>query len=519
MIKNNILKSILLLLTLFNSFSTVSMDDPNKLGDKIKEESNVEYEDNFKDLQKNINEYYHLLYNHYYGQNKKYIVSTELSNLLNDIYKATLHDKEKYIFNLNNVLEKIIIKHRGNKDKNCLIICNNINAIVEKFNIGITKNKKTIGFEIETSYIKIFTKSENHIGFFIKNNNFPIWEIEDDTQDDYIEKENYYNLEIKTLGGLYKKDICIEMINKTTDFLSKIYLYNGNNNFNEENLLKNFFNGKEDFISFYGDTDHNFFVKNKKYNLNSYSIKPQITYKLPLKNIPDLFEHLQDLSVSQTAELLLSILKNKKELIPSPNSDLIKKHQIDILNYLLKTGSIQLIGNEKISPSVKGLCFLFIDYWLKLFVGDFEVKTDLELKSSLSVMSRISFKNMYNSLEQKEKYDFIEIFQGVIDFLPEKLNKNIVKYSAFKKIYSNVMDIKKWFDSIIYDDKEYIINKSYTDFLSPPIHLDSSYSMGKYSINDKNFALVEVRCYNPVNIDQLSNFLKLESEWFFEKMK
>ena len=85
-----------------------------------------------------------------------------------------------------------------------------------------------MGFEIETSAIKVRAEDNERIGFTFSRKGTPIWRIEDDTLDHAFEKDVFFehnkNLECKTFTGLDDKEALID-VSKSMDKLLKQLLF------------------------------------------------------------------------------------------------------------------------------------------------------------------------------------------------------------------------------------------------------------------------------------------------------
>ena len=197
------------------------------------------------------------------------------------------------------------------------------------------------------------------------------------------------------------------------------------------------------------------------------------------------------------------------------------------------------------SKKVIGLSYLFLFYWESLFHnGIRDISEEPGPKSSLAIMSRIPFSEMYDHcLNEHEKEQFIKLFDDVINKNGKKFL--LIDYVQDTDVERDNINLLEWYNSIINrnentsssNSKKKLTKKDkkarsarkpsrstigtrYVDLLSPPPQLNGGYGMGAYAI-DPTYpaAIVEVRGYPKVfdaNIENVYNLLTGEANWFFE---
>ena len=163
--------------------------------------------------------------------------------------------------------------------------------------------QKLMGIEIETSAIKIESPDPDHkIGFTIELSPGKMWMMEEDTSDDTFSSDLSYagydrNLELKTVGGFNQVDI-YHVINPMKDLLS----------FFHASARPSLQITAPMLSSLLGTT-----VTAELTNLPEVSIKakeddtsvrPQITYQLPLHLVPQVFERLKFLGHEKVNDFL-----------------------------------------------------------------------------------------------------------------------------------------------------------------------------------------------------------------------
>lgn len=467
--------------------------------------------------------------------------------------------------------------------------------------------KCLMGFEIETSVFKTPHIITDMKIFTVKNNHRkPIWAFTSDTVDGLSkerESDSLFNIECKTLGGLDH-----ESVTKASDEVEKTFLLlmelcreqmNNDTEIDEINLLTipNFIIQWSDYFS---DTKKfTILMSNKEDFHKKLRVYLHITYCLPLHYISIVFKRIGTLAKhasignfinktkfrllkqyeDQSESYFIDQIKNLKVMIDIKKIELenlkskegIMQSKISEYEESLKNLSsiyiatcrrlekktqnsiillIDKLEEEENSPAI-GLAYMFVYYVFSLFSNNTELIFDEPgPKTTLGIMSRVPFSEMYDGLSDEEK----EKFKRII----EKNFKNyfhikIRRYKAFvaltddnlmdqyyilyddqksehlefkKKLKNNLINLGMWYLSVI-NVKKRIENR---DLLSPPpgCHDDISlYSMGAYrnAQISRNYALIEVREYSnitfqnlPINLDNFKKMIDTESNWFFQIM-
>ena len=393
--------------------------------------------------------------------------------------------------------------------------------------------QKLMGIEIETSAIKIESPDPDHkIGFTIELSPGKMWMMEEDTSDDTFSSDLSYagydrNLELKTVGGFNQVDI-YHVINPMKDLLS----------FFHASARPSLQITAPMLSSLLGTT-----VTAELTNLPEVSIKakeddtsvrPQITYQLPLHLVPQVFERLKFLGhekvndfldcLDPTVPLTFDETKINEKLLHRKlmmrNAARNQKLQLFFKRDIAET--IQNITHGA-SPNVKGFCYLFLYYWYVIFNNKENQAEESEPgpKKSLAIISRVPVSQIFDKLSSQEKLEVQTILGPIIT----------VHGSAFRiKAYSNYdgqtitspATILNWYGSII-NLAERIEG---VDLLSPPPGLEEGYSMGALDIDtdSSGFPLIEVRGYAKIPLDtglglpvisNLHQLVQIEAVWFF----
>lgn len=386
----------------------------------------------------------------------------------------------------------------------------------------------------------------------------PFWEIHPDTPTSTCDCESptrCINLEFATIGGLSKKRFK-ESIKDAGYLFGNFNIYGFDQKFEKgqdfrfmsktsQSLIRereSLYYGSDGFVQVLNgfgtsDTEHMRPREN-----GTFGCKPQVTVSL-FKDFS--FEFLlRSLKISEA-------IKNKmflKIFYGNFVSNLEKNYYLNFLNqFMIDTKDVNVFANGE--ESAKSLAFFICYYFIMLFdVRNFR-RDGLELKYSLTIMSRIAFSDMYDALSQTSKnqtctfilnlcstmesskiHESIEKNTQCNLITPETLEKcenfKLINYinEESNKIHPENEDdrltFSKWLLSIVHEkfrlpliklieepDSE-ILPK--TDLLSPPKGLrimgkdeieannEYRYGMGKYFLDDKNVVLVELRSLNRI---------------------
>jgi hypothetical protein len=180
------------------------------------------------------------------------------------------------------------------------------------------------------------------------------------------------------------------------------------------------------------------------------------------------------------------------------------------------------------SPS-QGLALLFGYYVYCLFSKNIPADTDEPgPKPELGIMSRVSFSEMFDSLNNNNKKHFCELIQ---DHFQGMFNNKLVSYITLeggKLPETERITLLAWHTSIIDQSRRNVISGK--DLLYPPplCHsLDNPYGMGAFNLHAPMHTLVEVRAYsvrdlksqNIVTLDNFISFMQGEVRWFFDEVR
>ncbi|MGI4851933.1 MAG: hypothetical protein ACRYGR_08330 [Janthinobacterium lividum] len=400
-----------------------------------------------------------------------------------------------------------------------------------------------MGIEVETSSIKIKSSVPGiDFPFSLKNNKIALFCLEEDTPDRTFDNDPRYtkfgkNLEIRTIDG-YNYD----QINRLSSVISLIL-----NDINQEARDK-VLSIEESYLNkITGPTDYQIIPQKKKGKFEitlkdpNFTIIPtvrlQISYQLPLEEIPRVFQHLSNLKhkdikpfvddLDPTIGLKESNFEEYKNKINKPNPTFKDKFLFKTYRSIIKSETVAKYFKENIAQEfsalrqnkAKGLIQMFLFYWHSLFNDKEGMSNENGLKPYLGIMSRVPFSMLYDTLDEENKKDFNTFFNNRKEGLKEEAFK-LRTYHPDPEAVSRIT-LSNWFDSIIDEDKRvYDINNYYkVDIMSPPPTPErSSNSMGALDMNSSNgHALIEVRAYS--TLEPGLTFLKDLSQYklLFEK--
>lgn len=409
--------------------------------------------------------------------------------------------------------------------------------------IAVPLPQKLMGIEIETSTLKLASPTTSKIGFYfrIPSDGRCIWILEEDTLDPTFSEsadlaEFDQNVEIKTHGGF-----TFEAINEVAADLEMMIalLY--------ERALPAPFEANPQLLEEMQNHKYTvtpkqhpqtpFLIKSKEILLaDQRAIKPQITYQLPLQEIPRIFERLRGFE-HQGITYLMRDLSDAPFTIT--NSQIIAEklkgtHLQRITAKLLQNKDagepVRRYFHDVIAPQfavmpegrVKGFTLLFLHYWYELFNNKKTIGSEPGLKQYLGIMSRIPLSQLYDSLDEQEKIAFQEFMEPHVNFGHQcTLRAYLDEDEEAVKI---PFILTHWFSSIIDNQYRQNINSRNVDLLSPPPSLPG-HSMGILDINShaNTVALLEVRGYGELRyggmnltIYRIRELVDGESKWFFE---
>jgi hypothetical protein len=178
------------------------------------------------------------------------------------------------------------------------------------------------------------------------------------------------------------------------------------------------------------------------------------------------------------------------------------------------------------NPKLKGFCCLFFYYWYELFNNKKLVVTEHEpgLKQFLGIMSRISFSELYDSLDTGEKAELRTILDAIVG--DNGADFRLKAYKGYDSSGRHVLiqpklTLADWYRSIVGGRSS---RPSGADCLSPPNMLGRD-SMGAFVLEkSEGLPLIEVRGYasleasdRPLIISIVREFIEIEANWFFGK--
>ena len=435
-----------------------------------------------------------------------------------------------------------------------------------------------MGVEVETDYILIQEKLDNNIfDFYEKNLSItPLFRFTYDTADDNVVMNGvrYRDSEAKTIGGKTKEEI--EKSAKAIEFLFKSlgeylrtpqeYPFTNNTSGKSNGQCKE---GKtsddlDGDLRIHITTQRDIFdpyiaklpdpKKSEKIFYaclkNSGKIMPQVTFQLPINKIYDFVTNYfkrEDFDSHPNISYFFDDSKiskaNDKSGARLKYTSQKKQKGFDEYKELKNIEDLKLRGLRTL--------FLFYKQWVfddrenyrnKIAQEDYNaIFTYLDIKeggikSSLTIMSRIAFSEMYKLLDIniKEKFDeYCQTLDGGLKLISyfdyNETNKNLCESWSFPNYQGlcikdkNNPSLKEWCLSIIKPNTRKIGEKLYTtDLLSP---LFEGHSPGSLSLKDSDSnALIEIRGFNKLKkikttIDSIESDINKEANWFFKKFR
>ena len=411
--------------------------------------------------------------------------------------------------------------------------------------VAATLPQKLMGVEIETSCIKIDSPTSSKIGFYFKrpSDGKCIWVLEEDTLDPTFSASADLarfdqNVEIKTHEGFTFAAIN-EVMADMEDVVNLLYERAFHTPFeaNPQGLAEIQHHKYRVTPKWHAQTQ--FLIKSKELPLNKRTIKPQITYQLPLQDIPRVFERLKKLEHSGISYLLRDLSDAPFSVTDSQSiTTKLKGSRLQgLFTKLIQnkdTGEpVRRYFHDIIAPHfaqlpegrVKGFIMLFLHYWYELFNNKQAIGVEPGLKQYLGIMSRVPFSQLYDDLEGHEKIEFQDFIRPHLDFghqckLRPYLNND-------ELMEDGTITLTQWFESIVNESHRQSVDLRRVDLLSPPPSL-MGHSMGILDINShaNGFALIEVRGYSELKygrenltIHRIREFGVGESVWFFEILR
>ncbi len=420
-------------------------------------------------------------------------------------------------------------------------------------NMHTTIEKWTMGFEVETSSIKVKYENSRETLVILESLDGK-WQLITDTKDkekDEDGEQGFVNLECRTIGGLDEKEIN-EYIKLSKHILNQIKVIcdsheNGkwsldllHINYLWPNLKSgmkiNYYNFSKKNRDKYIKIDNSITFMSKKAQkytddhldqkreeariqtrgdkFSILDLRPQISYSFPINKTKEVFEKVLSRGKLHEIHIMPRFLNTKKKEIKQNHfkssidkitTNFINKERIPHNSYVDK----KLVDkcNEMQSKSLSGFSLLFTSYVYDLFImKSLRFHEEVGLKAYLKAMSRVPFSQMYNQLNDNEKEEFRKYFE---DNIQESYGTETVqKYRNDNgKTIEDSITLNHWYYSIInpnnnghniYDQVEN------TDLLSPPKDTYKGYAMGAVYISKigENHALIEARGYNSIIKDE-----------------
>lgn len=396
-----------------------------------------------------------------------------------------------------------------------------------------TDLEKRMGIEIETSAIKTNAWGRHLV---ISKKRQPFLILEGDTTDVVFRESEHTsfnkNVECHTIDGLAHEEI-MEATEMIQMLLSQIHEMSSDPSHITVDAFKTFLPpGFNPLLKCKESCSTLSFLSAK--SGSPPLIRPQITFQIPLSEIPNIFIRLARLGHLSSRYLLSDLSPDEAFVIPT-STEVSHKFFKRLTSNRDKALPLRKHFKERIAadlaslPSgpVKGLVFLFLHYWYELFNEKDNIGREPGLKQYLGVMSRIPFSQLYDSLNPEEQAGFCSFIDS---HLPGDIECNLRSYKDFDSDpIVPTLSIRRWYQSIIDPAFRKRVDKGggiviEVDSLSPPDSLPESYSMGYFDIDSipKSFVLIEGRGYSslmykgsPITLENLRNFVADEAAWFF----
>ncbi len=256
---------------------------------------------------------------------------------------------------------------------------------------------------------------------------------------------------------------------------------------------------------------------------------PQATIGIPFKNLPQFFSLLQDFEFNSSIEAVVehkSFYQKKLqkeldqygELEKSPNAAQVKDLEKLIIEEentrktAISPGKIKLFGNidnavKQVIGKIPSLDTIEIDelsgllHLIAQYIFQANDQSDLSYKKKLfTVMTRSSFRSMYEALSKDMKQEFINAVDLMMQILGINPAQLIFPLSA-KKHKELSFNAKDWINSILNPTDVWVIEnndwkKTQSDLMTAPgIVADKNYtdnSMGQIGL-DGGLVVVELR--------------------------
>jgi hypothetical protein len=407
--------------------------------------------------------------------------------------------------------------------------------------------QKLMGIEIETSCIKIDSPTSSKIGFYFKrpSDGKCLWILEEDTLDPTFsasaELERFdQNVEIKTHEGFTFTAIN-EVIADMEDVISFLYERAFHTPFEAHPKGLEEIQNHKYRVTPKWSAQTQFLIKSKEIPLNKLTIKPQITYQLPLQDISRVFERLKKLEHSGISYLLRD-LSDAPFFVTDSQTITTKLKGSRLQGLFTKliqnkdTGErIRQYFHDFIAPQfaalpegeLKGFTLLFLHYWYELFNNKQAIGIEPGLKQYVGIKSRIPFSQLYDGLEEHEKPAFQVFMSPHLSFGHQCNLRSYLNNDELMVDGTITLTLTQWYESIVNESHRQTVGLRRVDLVSPPPSL-IGHSMGILDINShaNGFALIEVRGYSELKygrenltIHRIREFGVGESVWFFEILR
>lgn len=403
------------------------------------------------------------------------------------------------------------------------------------------------GFELETNWIKVLNPVPEEIIIIAESEDKKL-QVTSDTFDTKIEG-SHVNLEIRTVGGLVFNDLalnlrCAEIILQSLHFCCYTDLHRSFTI--DDRVIAWRING----IQFNIFERPQISTTSKQLWREDCVLRPQLTFSLPDSKAYKLFGFLGKTEQTRPRFMGARVEDEPLVLFYTYLAMYCKaSHRVQATNLFVNSGAIEYLDTIKDN----GFCWLFTSYVFDLFVLNGEQNLqETGLKPFLKVMSRLSFSDMYETLDDKEKAEFNHLCRLLEGFYSTKVKpykrdnpKDCYDDLNYPNLFSEVLILDKSAGTLIADRERITLiewinsiknphirgdQAQSTDLLSPPPHTEKAYSMGTTNINvipERHLPALLVKCRGysectidnqPITIVNFREFINNEFDRFFAEV-
>lgn len=271
-----------------------------------------------------------------------------------------------------------------------------------------------------------------------------------------------------------------------------------------------------------------------KSKIEDKTVRPQITYQLPIFLLPQVFERLGALGHTKINDFLDCL---NPDIPADLNEEEIAKRLASVSLMRKNVGhdkKVQLFLKSTLGPVIahlepsnaRSFCYLILYYWYSIFNNKENTSDSSEPgpKKSLAILSRAPISQLFDTLDDANK----AIVRGILDPIIGSYGTSfkITAYSDYDgDTISPPLTLKDWYESVVDPSHRREVEGRHVDLLSPPPGLENTgYSMGYLDVgrDSSGFSLLEVRGYaslkwegKPLEISAIQKLVSTEAHWFF----